>query len=68
MWDSQGDINRVSIFRNGQVIWDYVPVRGNMGDCPPNAGGINYSITVTGPGGSAQANAYTNVVGGPQPK
>lgn len=68
LWDSQGDINRVSIFRNGGVIWDYAPVRGNMGDCPPNVGGVNYSITVTGPGGTAQANAFTNVISGPQPK
>jgi ABC-type amino acid transport substrate-binding protein len=64
LWDSQGDINRVSIFYNGGVIWDYAPVRGNMGHCPPKAGGANYSITVTGPGGTAQAQQYTNVVGG----
>jgi hypothetical protein len=64
IWDSQGDINRVSIFYNGGVIWDYAPVRGNMGHCPPKAGGANYGITVTGPGGTAQAQQYINVVGG----
>ena len=63
IWDSQGDINRVSIFYNGGVIWDYAPVRGNMAHCPPKTGGANYSITVTGPGGTAQAQQYVNVVG-----
>ena len=63
LWDSQGDINRVSIFYNDQVIWDYAPVRGNMGHCPPKTGGANYRITVTGPGGTAQAQQYINVLG-----
>jgi hypothetical protein len=63
LWDSQGDISRVSIFYNGGVIWDYAPVRGNMGHCPSKTGGANYSITVTGPGGTAQAQQYINVVG-----
>jgi ABC-type amino acid transport substrate-binding protein len=63
LWDSQGDINRVSIFYNDQVIWDYAPVRGNMGHCPPKTGGANYRISVTGPGGTAQAQQYINVIG-----
>jgi polar amino acid transport system substrate-binding protein len=62
-WDSQGDINRVSIFYNNQVIWDYAPVRGNMGHCPTQAGAANYRMTASGPGGSAQANANVNVLG-----
>jgi len=67
LWDTQGDINRVSIFYNGQVIWDYAPLRGNMGHCPPNAGSANYSMTASGPGGTAQANQQINV-DGKQPK
>ena len=63
LWDSQGDINRVSIFYNDQVIWDYAPVRGNMGHCPSKSGGANYRITATGPGGTAQAQQYVNVIG-----
>ena len=63
LWDSQGDINRVSVFYNDQLIWDYAPVRGNMGHCPPQTGGANYRITVTGAGGTAQAQQYVNVIG-----
>ncbi len=67
IWDTQGDINRVSVFYNGGVIWDYAPLRGNMGHCPPQAGSANYKITASGPGGTAQAEEYINVMGA-QPK
>jgi polar amino acid transport system substrate-binding protein len=67
LWNSQGDISRVSIFYNDQVIWDYAPLRGNMGHCPPAAGPANYRMTASGPGGSAQANQYINVLG-PMPR
>ena len=63
IWDTQGDISRVSIFYDGGVIWDYAPLRGNMGHCPPKAGSANYKITASGPGGTAQAEEYINVVG-----
>lgn len=66
-WDSQGDISRVSLFYNGQVIWDYAPVRGNMNHCPTSLGTASYMLKVSGPGGSVQAQQYIQVIG-PQPK
>jgi ABC-type amino acid transport substrate-binding protein len=66
-WDSQGDISRVGLFYNGQVIWDYAPVRGNMSHCPPSAGTASYNLQVSGPGGSSQAQQYIEVIG-PQPR
>jgi ABC-type amino acid transport substrate-binding protein len=65
-WDIQGSVNRVSLFYNNGVIWDYAPVRGSMNHCPPQPGIAGYNLQASGSGGTAQAWQYANV--GPQPK
>jgi polar amino acid transport system substrate-binding protein len=70
-WDIQGSVNRVSLFYNNGVIWDNAPVRGNTNHCPPQTGVAGYNIQASGPGGTAQAWQYANVVPlvtQPQPK
>jgi hypothetical protein len=68
IWDTAGSINRVTIAYNNATIWDYAPLRGRMQHCPPTAGGALYVVTASGPGGTAQGNAYVEVRMGPQPK
>jgi ABC-type amino acid transport substrate-binding protein len=70
-WDIQGSVNRVSLFYNNGVIWDNAPVRGNTNHCPPQTGVAGYNLQASGPGGTAQAWQYANVVPlvtQPQPK
>jgi ABC-type amino acid transport substrate-binding protein len=61
-WDTQGSINRVSISYNGQMIWDYAPLRGNMNHCPSSPGAASYVVRASGPGGQAQGQAYVEVL------
>ena len=37
-WDVQGEVSGVKITRDSTVLWEPAPVRGNIQDCPPNAG------------------------------
>jgi len=76
-WDVQGTVNRVSLFYNNAVIWDYAPVRGSKNHCPPQPGTASYLLKATGPGGTSQATQYVNLLTGattlpapvgPQPK
>jgi ABC-type amino acid transport substrate-binding protein len=60
-WDIQGSVNRVSLFYNDNVIWDYAPVRGHTNHCPPQPGSAGYKLQASGPGGTAQAQQYVNV-------
>jgi polar amino acid transport system substrate-binding protein len=61
-WDIQNTVSRVSLFYNNGVIWDYAPVRGSMNHCPPQPGIAGYNLQATGPGGTAQAWQYADVV------
>jgi hypothetical protein len=44
------------------VIWDYAPVRGNTNHCPSQPGSAGYKLQASGPGGTAQAQQYVNLV------
>jgi ABC-type amino acid transport substrate-binding protein len=61
-WDVQGSVSRVSLFYNNGLIWDYAPVRGSTSHCPPHLGVAGYNLQASGPGGTAQAWQYANVV------
>jgi ABC-type amino acid transport substrate-binding protein/heat shock protein HslJ len=63
-WDVRGDVDRVSIFANSTALWDGAPVSGNLEDCPPGVGTVNYRIEAVGPGGSSGQQQSINVVGG----
>jgi len=61
-WDVQGEVSKVTILRNNAPLWDDAPVRGNYQDCPPGAGGMEYAIVATGPGGTSRLVRHINVV------
>jgi ABC-type amino acid transport substrate-binding protein len=67
-WEASGNISRVSITYNNQLIWDYAPVRGSTNHCPNAQGVATYVVTASGPGGTAQGNAYVEVRAQPQPR
>jgi hypothetical protein len=66
-WDIQGSVNRVSLFYNNGLIWDYAPVRGSMNHCPPNTGIAGYNLQAGGPGGVAQGWQYVTIGAEPVP-
>lgn len=61
-WQVEGNVNRVTLYSNGVPIWDGAPLRGNLQNCPPGAGTIEYSVQAVGPGGTSRAQEYVNVV------
>lgn len=64
-WDVRGDVSNVDLRRNGQSLWSGAPIRGQMQDCPPNAGSFEYLIEARGAGGTSRATRYLTVVSVP---
>ncbi len=62
-WIVEGNVNSVTIQRNGVAIWPNAPFSGAMQDCPPSEGQQVYSLLATGSGGTSQANWIINVLG-----
>jgi hypothetical protein len=52
-WDVQGEVTRVVLTRNGNVMWDAAPARGSLEDCPA-FGRMTYQIEARGPGGTVR--------------
>jgi heat shock protein HslJ/uncharacterized protein YuzE len=61
-WDVQGEVSGVKITRDSTVLWEPAPVRGNVQDCPPNAGNVGYGIEATGSGGTSRAHRNVTVL------
>jgi polar amino acid transport system substrate-binding protein len=61
-WNVEGQVNKVTIAANSNVLWDGAPTKGSYKDCPPAAGTIGYGLQATGPGGTSQAQQNINVV------
>ncbi len=66
-WETQGDVNRVALTRNGAALWDYAPVSASFQDCPPGPGQAVYELQVWGPGGFVKAQRSINVNPGAPP-
>jgi polar amino acid transport system substrate-binding protein len=67
-WDVSGDVEKVDITRNGDVVWDDAPFRGSIQDCPQGAGTFTYKLQASGPGGtSSAAESVTMVEDAPTP-
>lgn len=61
-WEVQGNVQRVKLLRNNQSIWDDAPYSGNTQDCPPGTGGVDYTIEVTGPGGTNRSSNHLDLI------
>lgn len=64
-WDVRGQVNKITISKNNQVLWDGAPLSGKLDDCPKPAGQYNYTITATGPGGSNSRSQTVTVMAPP---
>jgi ABC-type amino acid transport substrate-binding protein/heat shock protein HslJ len=53
-WSVEGTVNRVTITANGSPLWQHAPKKGNLRDCPPRAGTVQYAIEAVGPGGTSR--------------
>lgn len=60
-WAATGNINDVTIQRQGSTLWSGLPISGVRQDCPPAVGSISYTILVTGPGGNTRADRTIQV-------
>ena len=61
-WNVEGQVSKVTITANNNVLWDGAPNKGSYQDCPPAAGTTGYGLQATGPGGTSQAQQNINVV------
>ncbi len=61
-WDVRGDVSRVRLSANNEVLWDRAPVRGNIQNCPPGPQTVTYILEAWGPGGTSRAVQYVDVV------
>lgn len=53
-WSVSGEVNSISLSRDGTVLWPSAPVFGTFEDCPPEAGDVAYIIEATGRGGTSR--------------
>lgn len=60
-WQVSGQVDRVDIKSNGNVIWGSAPLSGRLNNCPTATGTIEYSLDATGPGGASRMVAYATV-------
>jgi len=61
-WKIDGEVNTIRITANNATLWDGAPKTGNLQDCPPGAGAVNYLIDANGPGGTSRQQRTINVV------
>jgi len=61
-WTVDGQVNRVTLTRNGQVIRDPAPISGSFVDCPPGTGQQTYILSATGSGGTSSAVDYIMIL------
>jgi heat shock protein HslJ len=61
-WDVQGEVTRISITANNNLIWDNAPRSGSIQDCPGATGTVTYALQADGPGGTSRGQQFVNVV------
>ncbi len=66
-WNVDGNTTNITLYSNGNVLWDAAPMSGSKQDCPASAGVVAYRIQATGPGGSANQQATVEVQERPGP-
>lgn len=60
-WDVRGEVSRVMITANNNLIWDAAPRSGSIQNCPSGPGSVTYAIQADGPGGSSRGQQFVNV-------
>ena len=60
-WEVLGQIDTITLLRNGTAIWPQAPVSGSLEDCPPASGDYSYAIDARGPGGTSYTQEMVNV-------
>ncbi len=61
-WMVEGNVDSVTLLRNGAAIWNGAPLSAEMQDCPPSIGYTGYVLEAAGPGGRVRLQANVNVV------
>lgn len=63
-WQISGNVEKVSLFRDKDPIWDNAPVEGTFEDCPKQPGSYTYAIGASGTGGVNYSVVSVDVVAG----
>ena len=66
-WQVLGQVNSVTIKRDGRNWWDGAPVSGSQQDCLGQAGDYTYEIEARGPGGKTKQTVTVRVSSQPGP-
>lgn len=61
-WQVAGQVNRVRLLRNNNVLWDNAPFSGNSQDCPQVLGVNTYTLEAYGSSSSTRAQRSITVV------
>ena len=68
-WNVQGEIDKVTLWFDGQALWEGAPSKGNTQHCPEGAGPVSYSLEATAPGGAtSRGQQNLTVVASEQPQ
>jgi heat shock protein HslJ len=61
-WIVEGNVNKITIARDGTILRDGAPLSGSMQDCPPGTGDKTYTIEAVGTGGTNRLADYVRVI------
>jgi polar amino acid transport system substrate-binding protein len=63
-WAVEGNLDKITLWYNGDALWEGAPAQGNTQHCPERAGPASYSLEATAIGGAtSRAQQNINVVG-----
>jgi plastocyanin len=60
-WAVAGEVTRISLLRDTDVLWDGAPANGQIQDTPTRKGLVTYVLVVKGPQGESRAEAGVSV-------
>lgn len=60
-WAVAGEVTRISLLRDSDVLWDGAPANGQIQDTPAQQGLVTYMLIVKGPQGESRAEAGVRV-------
>ena len=60
-WAVAGEVTRIRLLRDSDVLWDGAPSNGQIQDSPTRQGLVTYMIVVAGPHGESRAEAGVQV-------
>jgi polar amino acid transport system substrate-binding protein len=60
-WEVGGQVDQITIYANGDAIWDVAPARGRTDHCPGGSG-VTYRIKARGPDSSSSDEHYVQII------